>query len=345
MAGARRFVYNLALASRRDHYRESGETLKRHELSAQLTQLKLQPETAWLRTCDSQVLQQALADCDRAFQHFFARRSRFPQFKSRKHPRQSFRIPQRVKIEDGRCYVPKVGWVRLRPSRPVEGTPKSATFVLDPCGHWHVGLVTEFELALLRQRNFVLLGIGFLSSLVSPFFYNFSFLFLTDPNEVGFAASTANWAQSLGQVAEVVVLLGLAASLKRLGMKRILLLGVGAQMLRFSVYALGEPVWLVVAAMTLHGLVFTFFFTGLAIAVENLSKPEYRASAQGLMSFVRGGIGSLCGNLFAGWVYDRYALPGGGHDWEQIFLFPACITFCSLLAFALLFRERRGAQV
>uniref|UniRef100_A0A6H1ZHS3 Putative transposase n=1 Tax=viral metagenome TaxID=1070528 RepID=A0A6H1ZHS3_9ZZZZ len=146
MAGARRFVFNWALESRIDHYKIYGETLKLAELSQRLTQLKNQPETTWLKECDSQLLQQALADCDRAYKNFFAKRARFPGFKSRKDSYQSFRIPQRVKIETGQCYVPKVGWLRLRQSQAVEGTTKSATFKLDPCGHWHVTIVTEFEL-------------------------------------------------------------------------------------------------------------------------------------------------------------------------------------------------------
>lgn len=75
--------------------------------------------------------------------------------------------------------------------------------------------------------------------------------------------------------------------------------------------------------------------------MDNLSEPENRASAQGLMAFVRGGIGSLSGNFLAGWYYDRCVLPQGGHDWEQIFLLPACIILVGLLAFALLFRDKR----
>ena len=146
LAGARRFVFNWGLATRKEHYKAHGESLKRAELSRRLTQLKNQPETAWLRECDSQLLQQALADLDRAYQNFFTKRARFPRFRSRKNPYQSFRIPQRVKIEGGRCYIPKIGWVRIRQSQSVEGTPKSATFKLDPCGHWHVTLTTAFEL-------------------------------------------------------------------------------------------------------------------------------------------------------------------------------------------------------
>lgn len=195
---------------------------------------------------------------------------------------------------------------------------------------------------LMRQHNFaVILTISLVCAVVSPFFYNFSFLFLIDSQGLSLAPSTANWVQSLGQVAEIAVLLSLSSSLRRLGLKRILLVGIGAQAVRFAIFALGRPVWLVVLSQTLHGFIFTFFFIGLVIAVEELSDPEHRASAQGLLTFARGGIGALGGNFLAGQLYDRCALPGGGHDWEILFSIPAGITFLSLAAFGLLFREPR----
>ena len=101
MAGARRYVWNWALAQRNAHYRETGKGLPAAELSARLTALKQQPETAWLRDVDSQAMQQTLADLQRAYVNFFEKRARFPRFKSRKRDQARFRIPQRVRIADG----------------------------------------------------------------------------------------------------------------------------------------------------------------------------------------------------------------------------------------------------
>jgi len=196
---------------------------------------------------------------------------------------------------------------------------------------------------LLRQRNFaIIVVIAFISSALSPFFYNFSFLYLTDPLALDLAPSSANWAQSLGQLVEIVVLLGLASSLRRLGIKRILLVGMAAQALRFAVFALGGPAWLVIGSLGVHGFIFTFFFIGLVIAVEELSEPEYRASAQGLLTFARGGIGALSGQMVAGRVYDACALPTGGHNWVPVFAIPAVATLFTLVLFAALYRDRRA---
>jgi putative transposase len=78
--------------------------------------------------------------------NFFEGRARFPTFKRAKDERFAFRIPQRVKIEGEQVYCPKIGWIALRLSRPVEGVTKSASFKRDSAGHWHVCLIQEFEL-------------------------------------------------------------------------------------------------------------------------------------------------------------------------------------------------------
>src|SRR5918911_1907977 len=144
-AGARRFIWNWALEQRRAYYRQTGKTLPAKELSARLTALKAQPETAWLREMDSQLLQQVLDDLQRAFVNFFERRARYPRFKSRKRDQARFRIPQRVRVVGHVVQIPKIGLVRLRLSQPVDGPTKSATFKQDACGHWHVSLVAETQ--------------------------------------------------------------------------------------------------------------------------------------------------------------------------------------------------------
>ncbi|WP_245587694.1 RNA-guided endonuclease InsQ/TnpB family protein, partial [Calidithermus chliarophilus] len=146
MAGARRFVWNWGLARRKEAYAATGKGLTYNQQAAELTTLKQQPETVWLKEADSQLLQQALKDLDRAFKAFFERRAGFPQFKSRKRDEPRFRIPQRVKVENSKVYVPKVGWVRIRQSQPIDCPIKGATFKREADGHWYVTLTAEFEM-------------------------------------------------------------------------------------------------------------------------------------------------------------------------------------------------------
>ncbi len=157
-AGARRFVWNWALDRKKTHYQQTGGTLGFAALSAELTALKQQPGTAWLREMDSQSLQQALRDLDSAYQHFFRRVKRgerhkgFPRFKSRKTDTPRFRIPQRVELHAESVSVPKIGLVRAVVHRPLEGVTKGATFKREPDGHWFVSLVTEQQAAPRTER-------------------------------------------------------------------------------------------------------------------------------------------------------------------------------------------------
>ena len=57
-------------------------------VSVELTALKSKPGFEWLKEIDSQLLQQAVADCKKAFDNFFKKRARFPKFK-KKTQRQS----------------------------------------------------------------------------------------------------------------------------------------------------------------------------------------------------------------------------------------------------------------
>jgi putative transposase len=155
MADARRFVYNWVLGRRKEYYATTGETISLKMLSAELTQLKRQPGREWIASADAQSLQQALQDADRAYQNFFRNVQRnegvkgkkgFPRFKSRHTDTPRFRLPQRVTISDGKVRIPKIGRVRIRQSREIEGVTKSASFKRDASGKWYVTIVSEFEI-------------------------------------------------------------------------------------------------------------------------------------------------------------------------------------------------------
>ncbi len=146
MAGARRWVWNWALEQRVEHYREYHTMLSRSALCRELTRLKRQPDTRWLQEIDAQALQAGVRDLDQAFQSFFAKQAHFPRFKSKKQDRPTFRIPQRVKVANGRVLIPKIGWVRLRQSRPIDGRITSTTFAQDMLGRWDASFATAIEI-------------------------------------------------------------------------------------------------------------------------------------------------------------------------------------------------------
>jgi nucleoside transporter len=196
---------------------------------------------------------------------------------------------------------------------------------------------------LTSSRNFaVLLVISFVVAIELPFYYSFTNIFLTDTKAgVGLEPGWANLAMSLGQVAEIVLMLLLAPSLKYLGMRTTIVLGILAWPVRYGLFALIHPTWVVVAAQCLHGICYSFFFAGGMIAVERLCQKDIRASAQGLMVFATNGVGMLIGNIISGQLYDVFVKAGVAYAWQKFFLVPIAVTVIGALAFAALFSEKR----
>ena len=102
--GSVRFIYNLALETKSWVYSAYKISLSRYELKEQVRELK--QDCPWLREVNSQSLQAALRDLDRAYINFFKGRAGFPVYKKRKN-RQSFHCPQYVSIEADRLRIPK----------------------------------------------------------------------------------------------------------------------------------------------------------------------------------------------------------------------------------------------
>lgn len=132
-AGATRFLYNRGLAQRKALYDHEGKSLTYYDQNNELVALKRQEETSWLQEIHSQILQQALKNLDNAFQNFFqniraGRKPGFPRFKC-KGVRDSFRYPQGIKLKTNNVYLPKIGWVKFRKSREIEGEIKQTTIL------------------------------------------------------------------------------------------------------------------------------------------------------------------------------------------------------------------------
>lgn len=142
--GCSRFVFNRALAWQNEQYEQNNSFKFSYTKIANLLP-QWKKELLWLKDCHSQVLQQSLKDLERAFKNFFQKRADFPKFK-KKGVKESFRFPQGCKLEqkNNRLYLPKIGWVRYRNSRDVQGEIKNVT-VSQKCGRFFVSIQTEFE--------------------------------------------------------------------------------------------------------------------------------------------------------------------------------------------------------
>ncbi|MBP0623438.1 RNA-guided endonuclease InsQ/TnpB family protein [Cupriavidus consociatus] len=146
-AGACRFVFNKALALQKENYEAGGKFIGYVAMAKRLTEWRNGADTPWLKDAPVHPLQHALKDLERAYKNFFAKRAAFPKFKKRGQ-RDSFRYPdpKQFKLDqaNGRIFLPKLGWMRLRLSRPVQGTLCNAT-VSFSAGKWFVSVQAERE--------------------------------------------------------------------------------------------------------------------------------------------------------------------------------------------------------
>ena len=126
--GCVRLIYNHGLAEKIKFYEQTGKSLSRYKIQAQLPVMKKE-DRPWLAEVNAQSLQAALINLDRAFLNFFKKKTKFPRFK-KKAGKQSFQVPQRGKIdfENGKLIIPKFQeGIRCKISRRFEGETKTFT--------------------------------------------------------------------------------------------------------------------------------------------------------------------------------------------------------------------------
>jgi nucleoside transporter len=196
-------------------------------------------------------------------------------------------------------------------------------------------------LSLMKDRSFAVFVIGSLLICIPlSFYYSFANLFL---NETGMEGTA--FKMTFGQMSEVIFLVIIPFLFVRLGVKKMLLIGMFAWALRYVVFAFGNNeslVWMLYTGIILHGICFDFFFVTGQIYVDKSVSIVQRAAAQGFIHVVTYGVGQLIGSWAAGYVVERYtveAATGTGHVWQTIWLIPAAMAFAVLLLFAVFFRD------
>ncbi len=196
---------------------------------------------------------------------------------------------------------------------------------------------------MLRDREFaIFMSISFVVATELQFYYVLTAPYLQS-STIGISPARVPAVMTIAQIAEIFVLaVMLSWFFKRYGMRSTLALGVIAWPVRYVIFAIGTPWWLVVASLTLHGFCYVFFFVAAFIYVDSVAPAGIRASAQSLIAIVTLGVGSFVGSNFAGYVQSRFTVDGVT-DWFTVFLVPCVVTVLCAAAYLLFFKDQRAA--
>jgi nucleoside transporter len=204
-------------------------------------------------------------------------------------------------------------------------------------------------LQLLREKSFlVLVLISFLVATELQFYYVFGGPFF---GSLGFEEGTIPQILTLGQIVEVFVLAALPWFVAKYGIKTTIVIGILAWPIRYGIFSIGQPWWLIVASQGLHGLAYGFFFVGGQIYTDRVAGKDIRASAQSLMVLATAGVGMLLSSLIAGPVVDAFSTPSPTPgqppivNWHSVFLVPVAITVIGALVFLFGYREKTKEEL
>lgn len=197
-------------------------------------------------------------------------------------------------------------------------------------------------LAQLKSRAFVVFIVSILlTSIPLATYFAYVPVFMRD-------AGIANPAfrMTFGQMSEVLFLLLLPWFFMRFGVKRVLIIGMIAWVIRYALFALGASdgqTWMIMFGIILHGACYDFVYVAGQVYMDKKATPAIRAQAQGLFVLVSYGIGQGLGTLAAGWIFSEMMTDTSAPvlvQWQWFWLFPLTFAVAVTVLFGLGFRER-----
>lgn len=200
-------------------------------------------------------------------------------------------------------------------------------------------------LPLLREWPYVVFIIGsFLICIPLAAYYAFGPIFAT---KIGF--ENVAFAMSFGQISEIFFMLLMPLFFRKLGVKKMLLVGMLAWVVRYGLFSAADEnniKWMVLLGILLHGICYDFFFVTGFIYTDKKCSPEIRGQAQGLLVLVTQGLGLGIGAQVVGRLVNHYtsATKPPVTDWGSFWAVPAIMAAVVMLLFAILFNDRTVAD-
>ncbi|ACU05842.1 MULTISPECIES: nucleoside permease [Pedobacter] len=197
-------------------------------------------------------------------------------------------------------------------------------------------------LKLLKNKSFLIFFIASIAICIPlAFYYNFTNPFL---NEIGVKAAAG--VQVLGQASETLFMLLMPLFFIRLGVKKMLAIGMIAWVARYLFFAFGNAdanYWMLIGGIVLHGICYDFFFVTGQIYTDRLAGERFKSAAQGFITLATYGVGMLIGSIISGMVVDKYVVDGS-HLWKEIWMIPAAISAAVAIMFLLFFSDKKKVE-
>ena len=194
-------------------------------------------------------------------------------------------------------------------------------------------------LALMRDKSFATFIIcSFLLCIPLSFYFQSANGFL---KEMGVANSEG--VLTLGQFSEIFFLLLVPWFFRKLGIKKMLLIGMAFWSVRYVLFAQASPEAhiLLYLGVLFHGICYDFFFVTGQLYVDKVAPDDVRSSAQGFIAFVTLGAGMFAGGILNGW-WNSQQMRGVTLNWENVWHFPAVLAAVVLVIFLVTFQHKEA---
>lgn len=152
---------------------------------------------------------------------------------------------------------------------------------------------------------------------------------------------------SISQISETVFILTIPFFLKRFGIKNVMLFSMLAWVLRFGLFAYGNPadgLWMIIVSCIVYGMAFDFFNISGSLFVETTTDSKIRSSAQGLFMMMTNGVGAFLGSKISGYLIDKYFVSAGAKDWHNIWLTFAAYAGVIAVLFFFMFKHKHDPK-
>ena len=189
---------------------------------------------------------------------------------------------------------------------------------------------------------FVLWVVAFVDSFVLNAYFYWAATFLGSP-QVGIKGKWIMPIMSIGQIAEILAMALLAVTLKKLGWRTTMVIGILGHVVRFAVFAFfPQDTMLIVLVFILHGICYAFFFATVYIFVDEYFPTDARSSAQGLFNVMILGLGVMASNSICPFLTEKFTV-NGAIDFRGLFLVPCGVALAAAIALGLFFHPPKAA--